>query len=170
MKISAILAASENNIIGAENDMPWRIPNDLKWFKQNTLNKPMIMGRKTFQSLPGLLPKRTSIILTRDPSFTAEGAIVAHDVDTALALATEDCDLRRADEIMVVGGGEIYRLFYPKIDRFYLTRVHTEIEGDTEFFDLPPQEWSKNFEQTHPSDDKNQYAHTFQILDRTKLS
>lgn len=166
MKISAILAASENNVIGAENDMPWRLPNDLKWFKQNTLGKPMIMGRKTFQSLPGLLPKRTSIILTRDQGFTADGAIVTHDAEHALALAAADCDLRRADEIMIVGGGEIYRLFYPKIDRFYLTRVHTELEGDTLFFDLDADKWSKNFEQLHPADTKNQYAHTFQIMDR----
>ncbi|MBO6826598.1 MAG: dihydrofolate reductase [Sneathiella sp.] len=166
MKISAILAASENNIIGAENDMPWHIPNDLKWFKQNTLNKPMIMGRKTFQSLPGLLSKRTSIILTRDPNFAVEGAIIAHNVDQAIALATEDCDLRRADEIMIVGGGEIYRLFYPQITRFYLTRVHTNVEGDTEFFDLAPQNWTKTFEQENPADEKNQYAHTFEILDR----
>ena len=168
MKISAILAASENNIIGMEGDMPWHLPNDLKWFKKNTLDKPMIMGRKTFQSLPGLLPGRTSIILTRDPSFSAKGALIANDVETALELATKDCQSRGMDEIMIVGGGEIYKLFLEKTDRFYLTRVHTEIEGDTSFFDLEVTDWAVKSEEKHSADEKNQFDHTFMVLDRKK--
>ncbi|MBE7638540.1 hypothetical protein GUA87_16915 [Sneathiella sp. P13V-1] len=168
MKISAILAASENNIIGMEGDMPWHLPNDLKWFKKNTLDKPMIMGRKTFQSLPGLLPGRTSIILTRDPSFSANGALVANDVETALELASEDCRNRGTDEIMIVGGGEIYKLFFEKTERFYLTRVHTDIEGDTSFFDLNEGDWVEKSKEKHSSDEKNQFDHTFMVLDRKK--
>ncbi len=166
MKISAILAASENNIIGMEGDMPWHLPNDLKWFKKNTLDKPMIMGRKTFQSLPGLLPGRTSIILTRDKSFTADGALIANDVEEAIKLATKDCKARGTDEIMIVGGGEIYKLFLSQTQRFYLTRVHTDIKGDTSFFDLDTDVWALKSEEKHLSDEKNQFDHTFMVLDR----
>ena len=168
IKISAILAVSENNVIGSDNTLPWRLSNDLKWFKKNTLNKPMIMGRKTFDSLPGMLPNRTSIVLTRDPDFSAEGVRVAHEVQSALDLAKEDARARQADEIMIIGGGEIYRLVDSEIDRFYLTRVHTHISGDTYFYDLPPAQWTSHFSETHAASEKNDHSHTFQILDRKR--
>ncbi len=166
IRISAILAVSENNVIGADNSLPWRLSNDLKWFKKNTLNKPMIMGRKTFDSLPGMLPQRTSIVLTRDTGFSAEGVLVTHSVQGALDLAKEDARARQSDEIMIIGGGEIYRLFGTEIDRFYITRVHTDISGDTYFYDLPADQWASHFSEKHPSSEKNDHPHTFQILDR----
>ncbi len=168
MIISAVLAVSENNVIGAENSLPWRLSNDLKWFKKNTLGKPMIMGRKTFQSLPGLLPGRTSIILTRDSSFKVEGALMAHSMQAAIDLARKDAEINQQKEITIVGGAEIYKLFYPLIDRFYLTRVHTEIEGDAHFFPLDPALWQSRFTEFHQKSEKNEYDHTFHILERAQ--
>lgn len=166
MQISAILAVSENNVIGADNQLPWRLSNDLKWFKKNTLNKPMIMGRKTFQSLPGMLKDRTHIVLTREASFSADNVLVAHDVQTAIELATADAKNTNGSEIMIIGGGEIYRLFAPQIDQYYLTRVHTELEGDTHFYDLPKHDWVQIFEENHGVSERNDHAHSFQILQR----
>lgn len=166
MKISAILAVSENNVIGADNQLPWRLSNDLKWFKKNTLHKPMIMGRKTFQSLPGMLKDRTHIMLTRDTAFTAENVLIAQDIETAIELATSDAQKCGNDEIMIIGGGEIYRLFKSRIDCFYVTRVHTKLEGDTYFYDLPSTEWALTFEEDHGVSERNDHPHSFQILKR----
>jgi len=170
MKIIAVLAVSENNVIGSENDLPWRLSNDLKWFKKNTLGKPMIMGRKTFESLPGILPNRTHIILTRDRNFSKEGVLVAHSLDEALSLAQEDMAENDIQEVAIVGGGEIYNLFLPQIERFYLTRVHTEIEGDTYFPPLDETQWETVFQEAHETSDKDDFAHTFFILDRLEAA
>jgi dihydrofolate reductase len=168
-KISAILAVSENGVIGSENALPWRLSNDLKWFKKNTLNKPMIMGRKTFSSLPGILKDRTNIILTRDTAFVAAPHLVAHTPLDALELARIDAKERSTDEVMIIGGGEIYRLFADHIDRYYLTRVHTKIEGDTYFEDLPADNWNTDFTEHHSASEKNEYPHSFQILERIQV-
>ena len=168
MIVTAVLAVSENNVLGDENSLPWRISNDLKWFKKNTLGKPMIMGRKTFESLPGLLPNRTSIILTRDIHYKVEGALIAHSPQEALDIAQKSDNVEDNPEIAIVGGGEIYRLFLPYIERFYLTRVHTEISGDTFFFDLPETEWNTEFSEFHEKSEKNEYDHTFFILGKKK--
>ncbi|GLQ05810.1 dihydrofolate reductase [Sneathiella chinensis] len=166
MKIAAVVAVATNNVIGVENDLPWRLSNDLKWFKKNTMNKPMIMGRKTFQSLPGVLPGRTSIILTRDPAFEAPGALIATTIEQALELATQDAASRNTDEISVVGGGEIYKLFMPLLSRLYLTRVHTTIDGDTLFPELDPADWKTTFEEHHEASEKDDFPYSFYILDR----
>ncbi len=166
MKISAVLAVSENNVIGSESDLPWRLSNDLKWFKKNTLGKPMIMGRKTLESLPGVLPGRTSIVLTRDKAYSANGVLTAHSPQEALTLAKEDAEKNEANEIMIVGGGEIYALFGNDIDRYYLTRVHTELDGDTFFSSLARHEWKTVFSEFHEASEKNQFDHTFFILER----
>ncbi len=168
MKISAVLAVSENNVIGSENDLPWRLSNDLKWFKKNTLGKPMIMGRKTLESLPGVLPGRTSIVLTRDETFSMEGVLIAHSPQEALTLAKEDAENNQINEIMIVGGGEIYALFGSDMDRYYLTRVHTELAGDTFFNPLARHEWKTVFSEFHEASEKNQFDHTFFILDRLR--
>jgi len=168
MIISAVLAVSENNVIGSENTLPWRLSNDLKQFKKNTLGKPMIMGRKTFESLPGLLPGRTSIILTRDRSYAVEGALIAYTPEEALSLAKTDAEEKGVEEITIVGGGEIYKQFFPLTDRFYLTRVHTEITGDTYFFSLDERAWKVTSEEFHSKSEKNDYDHTFYILDKNR--
>ncbi|WP_169568071.1 dihydrofolate reductase [Sneathiella limimaris] len=164
--VSAILAVSENNVIGSDGDLPWRLSNDLKWFKKNTLNKPMIMGRKTFQSLPGILPNRTHIILTRDPSFQGEGNPVATTMEQALEIAAKDANEKSVSEIMIIGGGEIYKLFADQIDRYYLTRVHTELDGDTFFGPLAEASWRETFQEVHRTSERDDFPHTFRILER----
>lgn len=131
--VTAILARATNGTIGADGGMPWRIPADLKRFKALTMSAPMIMGRKTFESLPGLLPGRRHIVLTRSRDWRAEGAEVAHSAEDALALAGEG-------NVSVVGGAEVYRLMLPHVTRIELTEIHAEIAGDTH---VPPfgDEW-----------------------------
>ena len=124
-----IYARAANGVIGRDNGMPWHIPADLKRFKALTMGKPMVMGRKTFESLPGLLPGRRHIVITRDANWSAAGAEVAHDADGALALAGD------VPEIAVIGGAEIYRLFLPLARKIELTEVHRMPEGDTT---MPP--------------------------------
>ncbi|USG60606.1 dihydrofolate reductase [Sneathiella marina] len=166
--LSAIVAVSENNVIGAENDLPWRLSNDLKWFKKSTIGKPILMGRKTFKSLPGLLPGRTNIILTRDPDFTLDGGIVTRNLDDAIAAGQVAAKTAGAEEIVVIGGAEIYRLTLPLINRLYLTRVHTEIEGDTFFPELETTDWVEVFNEFHGKSEKDMFDHSFTILERIR--
>lgn len=128
-EITLVVARADNGVIGNKGALPWHIPEDLKYFKMRTMGKPMVMGRKTFESLPGLLPGRRHIVVTRDPAWTAEGAEVAHDAESAIALAGD------APEITVIGGAEIYRLFLPLAHKIELTEVHRSPEGDTK---MPP--------------------------------
>ncbi len=123
-EISLILARADNGVIGHAGDIPWHLPADLRRFKQVTMGMPMIMGRKTFESLPGLLPGRRHIVITRNPDFEEEGAEAAHDVVQALKIAN-------APHVWVIGGAEIYRLFLPRADRIELTEVHVCPQGDT---------------------------------------
>jgi dihydrofolate reductase len=128
-EITLVVARADNGVIGNKGALPWHIPEDLKHFKQRTMGKPMVMGRKTFESLPGLLPGRRHIVVTRDQSWQGEGAEVAHDATGAIALAGD------VPEIAVIGGAEIYRLFLPLARRIELTEVHRSPEGDTK---MPP--------------------------------
>lgn len=132
MKIVLHVARADNGVIGRDGGLPWRLPEDLKRFKALTTGRPMIMGRKTFESLPGLLPGRRHIVLTRDAGWSAEGAEVAHTPDAALALAGE------VEEVAVIGGAEIFALFMDRADRIELTEVHRRIEGDTHMPPLGP--------------------------------
>ena len=134
MRISIIAALTDNNVIGRDNDLPWRLPRDLRHFKAVTLGAPMIMGRKTFESLPGVLPGRRHIVLTRDPAWRRDGAEVAHSVEEALALAD-------GNRVSIIGGAEIFDLFLPVADKIHLTEVHLEPAGDTFFPDLDPAIW-----------------------------
>lgn len=150
-EIVLILARAANGTIGADGKLPWHIPADLKRFKALTIGKPMIMGRKTFDSLPGLLPGRRHVVLTRDRNWQAEGAEVAHDVEAALALAGEG-------EVSVIGGAEVYSLFMPLATRIELTEVHADYRADTT---MPPPgpEWTEVAREEHPaSDDRPAFA------------
>jgi len=145
-----IVAAARNGTIGANGTLPWHIPADLKRFKALTMGKSMIMGRKTFDSLPGLLSGRRHVVLTRDPAWQAEGAEVAHDLAEALALA--------GDEAAVIGGAEIIALALPVAGRIELTEVHADVPGDTS---LPPlgEGWRETFRESHePSGEKPGFA------------
>lgn len=156
--IILILARADSGVIGRDGDLPWRLPADLKRFKALTLGHPMVMGRKTFDSLPGLLPGRRHIVLTRDRAWTGAGADVAHDVDGALALAD-------APTVMVIGGAEIYRLFLPLAHRIELTEVHIEAEGDASIAYPDPADWREVARDDHPALD-GRPAYSFVTLRR----
>lgn len=141
-EIILILARADNGVIGKNGTMPWHLPADLRHFKSVTQGKPMIMGRKTFDSLPGLLPGRRHIVLTRDKDWEAEGADVAGSVVEALKIAN-------APHIAVIGGAEIYHLFLPKADRIVLTEVHIEVEGDTIMDGFDPEIWQEQKRESH---------------------
>jgi dihydrofolate reductase len=142
--ISFHLARADNGVIGRDGQLPWRLPADLKRFKAQTLGRPMIMGRKTFESFPAPLPGRRHIVLTRDTGWQAEGAEVAHDVDQALALAGED--------VAVIGGAEVFALFLDRADRIELTEVHFDAEGDAHVPAFDPADWEEAAREPHPAD------------------
>jgi dihydrofolate reductase len=146
-RITLVVARARNGVIGRDGRLPWHLPADLKRFKALTMGSAMVMGRRTFESLPGLLPGRRHIVLTRDCEWSAEGAEVAHTVEGALALAGEDT-------VSVVGGAEIFALFLPLADRIELTEVLDDVPGDT-FIDDPRTSgnWRETFREDHPSTD-----------------
>ena len=155
-RITLHLARAENGVIGRDGALPWRLPADLKRFKAQTMGKPMIMGRKTFESFPAPLPGRRHIVLTRDTGWSAPGAEVVHDVDAALALAD-------APEIAVIGGAEVFALFLPQAQRIELTEVHASPEGDVV---VPAFEgWRESAREDHPAEG-DRPAYSFVTLDR----
>lgn len=130
MKMSLIVAVSRNGVIGVDNKLPWHLPDDLQYFKSVTMGKPLIMGRKTYDSIGRPLPGRTNIVLTRDASWSAPGIEVATTLDDALSLARKACTNSGADEVMVIGGEQIYRMTMTVADRLYVTEVDADIAGD----------------------------------------
>ena len=158
--ISIIVAASENNVIGAAGDLPWRLPDDLRRFKAITMGKPIVMGRKTWDSIGRPLPGRQNIVVTRQAEFAAPGCDVVASKEEAVA-ATAD-----AEEVMVIGGSQVYALFLPDAERLYLTRVHAEVEGDAFFPEISEFEWRLVSDEPRLADDRNALDHSFQIYDR----
>lgn len=141
--VAMIAALSRNRVIGVDNQLPWYLPEDLKFFKRMTQGKPLVMGRKTFQSIGRPLPGRLNIVVTRDAGFTHPGVRVCHDLASALELAEQQALLEGAEEIMVMGGGEIYRQALPFASRLYLTEVDLTLEGDAHFPELPMAVWEE---------------------------
>ncbi len=162
MIISAIVARADNLIIGKDNDLPWHLPGDLKWFKQKTLNRHIIMGRRSFESIPNPLPKRVNIVITRDKTYYHSGAIIVHSIDEALRYAHEEGE----EEAFILGGGKIYSQTKELWDRLYLTEVHASPEGDTSFPAISLDQFEVAFEEFHKADEKNQFDFTFKILER----
>jgi len=158
--VSMVVAATENDVIGRDNGMPWHLPDDLKYFKARTMGKPMLMGRKTFESIGKPLPGRTSLVMTRDPSWRAEGVVVVRSLDEALDWA------RNQPELCVVGGAEVFRLAWPHARRLFLTRIHARIPGDTFFPKIDPQEWRETERTEHPADARHAYPLSFITLER----
>jgi dihydrofolate reductase len=156
-EVVAILARAKGGVIGRDGALPWRLPADLKRFKALTMGTPMIMGRKTFESLPGLLPGRRHIVLTRSPEWRADGAEVAHSADAALALAGEG-------RVSIVGGAEVYRLMLPHTTRIELTEVHAEVDGDARVPPFGP-EWRESAREDHAADGETP-AFSFVTLER----
>ncbi len=164
MKIAMIAAVAQNNAIGIENKLPWYLPGDLRYFKTVTMGKPIIMGRKTFDSLRKPLPGRTNIVLTRDPDWHHEGVETVRSLDEALQLAESIAMINGLSEVMVIGGEQIYRQALPKADRLYLTRVGQAFEGDAFFPEIVEQEWREFAREDHRSDDGLPYSYL--VLDR----
>lgn len=140
--IAIIVCAARNGTIGQNGKMPWRMPSDLKHLKATTMGKPVVMGRKTYQSIGKALPGRTNIVVTRQPGFVLPDAIVVSNLAAAIAEAEKVAAATGASEIMVLGGGEIYLAALPLADRVYLTRLAADIDGDTHFPDLPDADWT----------------------------
>ncbi|SDK40694.1 dihydrofolate reductase [Billgrantia gudaonensis] len=141
--VAMIAAVARNGVIGVEGQLPWYLPEDLKFFKRMTQGKPLVMGRKTFQSIGRPLPGRLNIVVTRADDFHHDGVRVCHDIESALALADRQATIDAAEEIMVMGGGEIYAQALPLASRLYLTEVDVEVEGDARFPALDPAEWEE---------------------------
>lgn len=161
MLVSLVVAASTNNVIGKDNKLLWKLPNDMRFFKNVTWGMPVIMGRKTYESLAQPLPGRKNIVLSRQP-LESEGAIVVKNLEDALFLVKQ-MDVKEA---MVIGGGEIYRLAWEKAKRIYLTRVDAEFEGDTFFPALDPKQWKLIRQDNHEADEKHAYGYSFQVWER----
>jgi len=160
MTISIIVAASENNVIGAAGDLPWRLSDDLRRFKTITMGKPIVMGRKTWDSIGRPLPGRQNIVITRQAEFAAAGCDVVASKEEAIAIAG------RAEEVMVIGGSQVYELFLPDTERLYLTRVHAEVEGDAFFPVISSLEWRLVSDESRPADDRNAFDYSFQVYER----
>jgi len=159
MKLTAVVAASDNDVIGRDNAIPWHQPADLAHFKRLTMGKPILMGRRTYESIGRPLPGRRNLVLTRR-GFSAPGVESVESMEEAMKLAGG------ADELMVIGGAAIFDLVMPLLDVIHLTRVHCTIPGDTFMSPLEPEEWYEASSQFRPADDKNRYAMTFIELHR----
>ena len=158
--ISIIVALAENGVIGSDNRLPWHLPDDLKRFKALSLGKPIVMGRRTFESIGRPLPGRTNIVVSRQPGLAIAGTLVAQSLDAALAAAGA------APEVVIIGGAEIFRQALPRTDVIHMTRVHALVAGDVVFPDLDLAQWRETAVEHHAADERHQYAFTFVTLQR----
>jgi dihydrofolate reductase len=158
--LSIIVAVADNGVIGSGNQLPWRLPDDLKRFKALSLGKPIVMGRKTFDSIGRPLPGRLNIVISRQPGLQIAGCSVVTSLDEAIAAA------QPVPEIVIIGGADIYRQILPRVQTIHLTRVHAEIAGDVVFPKLNEQEWREVAKEYHPADERHAHAFTFSTLER----
>lgn len=149
MKIVLVAAVAENNVIGRNGGLPWRLKSDLAHFRALTINKPVVMGRKTYESIGKPLDRRTNIVITRDVKFAAVGALTAPSFEAALDLARADAARRGADEVMIIGGSDVFAAALPLADRLEITRVHASPEGDTFFPPIDPEVWRQVESKAH---------------------
>jgi dihydrofolate reductase len=164
--ISFVVAIAQNGVIGRDNDLPWRLSSDLKRFKSITMGKPIIMGRKTWDSLGRPLPGRTNIVITRDPAFSADGVISVRSVDEALLVAGSHADANDVGEICIIGGGEIFRQSLGRADRLYVTKVLADVEGDVHFPAIDPAIWSELSSEEIPAGEKDNYPTRYIVYER----
>lgn len=158
--LAMIVAASDNDVIGVDGDLPWHISADLKRFRKLTTGHHIIMGRKTFESIGRLLPDRTTIIITRQSDYFFQGAKIANSVESALFAVTDD------DQPFIVGGGEIYKIAMPLVQTIHLTRVHTQIDGDTMLPEIDWAKWNLVNTEYHEADKRNDFNYTFEEYQR----
>lgn len=162
MIVSAIVATAKNGVIGKDNDIPWYLPADLKYFKRTTLNHHILMGRKSYQSIGKPLPKRTNVIITRDPFFISSNCLVARSIEEALEMAQNNGET----EAFIIGGGQIYAQSVQYWDRLYLTKVDLEVEGTVFFPELDFSEWKLVSSESHQADEKDELDYTFLVYER----
>lgn len=162
MILSLLVAADENNVIGKDNKLPWHLPNDLKYFKNQTWAMPILMGRKTFESIGKPLQGRKSIVITRNSDWSYKGVEVVHSVEEAIE-KTKEFGVK---EIFVIGGAEIFETAFPQANRIYLTRIHHQFDGDAFFPKISHENWNLVQSRFCAADEKNKYAHTFQVWER----
>lgn len=160
MRISAICAMSENRVIGNHNQLPWHLPADLRHFKKLTLGKPILLGRKTYESIGHVLPERCNLVITRDVNFQAPGCVVVNSIEHALEAA------RYSEEVFIIGGALLFQQTLSLIQRFYITIIHHSFEGDTYFPEINMDEWAETERIDCQSDDENKYPYSFITLDR----
>ncbi len=165
MKLSIIVATAENGAIGLNNQLLWHLPDDLKFFKQHTLNKPVIMGRKTYESIGSKpLPKRINVVISRSLEYpVADGVLLFDSLHSALQ------HLKHEEEVFVIGGAQLYEIAWPVCHRLYRTLVHVSLPADTFFHHEPDDDWILTFEEYHKADEKHKYAFTFQIFDKKQF-
>ena len=166
IRLSMMVAKASNNVIGRNNKLPWYLPNALKYFKQVTFGKPVIMGRKTWESLKGPLPGRTNIVITRQPDYRAEGAKVVATVEDAITMAENVAFIEGQEEAVIMGGAEIYALALPQTERLYLTEVHAAVEGDTFFPAYATAEWQEIGREDFAAEGPNPYDYSFVVYER----
>lgn len=166
MRLALIWAMARNRVIGRNNALPWYLPEDLKYFKQVTMGKPIIMGRRTWESIGRPLPGRTNIVITRDSDFTAEGVKVVHSLEEAITLAEHVTLIDGAEEAVVMGGAQIYELALPMADRLYMTQVHADVDGDAVFPEFELAAWHELGREDFSASGANPYDYSFVVLER----
>lgn len=170
LRVAFVVAVADNGVIGRDGQLPWRMSTDLKRFRALTLGKPVVMGRKTYESIGKPLDGRDTIIVSRRPGYAAPapGVHVATGIEAALALGRTLAAGRGADEVMVIGGAEVFAAAMPYADRIYLTRIHASPPGDVTWSPLEPAAWVETFRETLPQGEKDQFPADFVVLDRTR--
>jgi dihydrofolate reductase len=163
-QLALIAALARNRVIGRDNRLPWHLPADLRFFKQTTMGKPLLMGRRTWESIGRPLPGRRMIVLSRDPDYQAPGGAVARSLDEAVERAGA------VPEIMVIGGATLYRQTLPRAERLYLTRVDMDVPGDVWFPDWNERDWRLVWEEAHPADTEHAWPYQFQRWERVRVS
>jgi dihydrofolate reductase len=166
MKLSVIVAVAENGVVGRNNALPWHIPADLQYFKKHTLGKPIVMGRKTYESIGKPLPGRTNIVVSANPEYAVEGVKVVSSLEQALVLAEDIALIDGRDELMVIGGAAIYELAIPQADRLYVTEIHAEVEGDAVLSPVDWAQWREISRQRHSAELPNHFDYSFVVYER----
>ena len=166
MKLALICAMADNRVIGRNNNLPWHLPEDLKYFKRVTMGNCIIMGRKTWESIGRVLPGRTNIVVTANPDYLAEGVRVVHSLEEALRLAESISVVDGSEEAFIIGGAGLYQTALPMAQRFHLTRVHADVEGDTYLAEFDQSQWREISRQEFQKSDTNPYDYSICLLER----
>ena len=167
IRLAVIVAAAENGVIGRNNSLPWHLPEDLRYFRRVTMGKPIVMGRRTFESIGRPLPGRTNIVISRNPGYSAGGVRLAASLDEALAMAEHVARTDGIGEVVVIGGAEIYALALPRANRLYLTRVHASVEGDALLPSLDWRQWREVSRERHAAAGDNPFDYSFLVYERS---